>query len=104
LAGTGVGLLAGAVVGALIGPSRSRQQHEVKKFLDEQLGPDDSALVILVTNADWEALQSEVDQLGGLELAVELSAEAEKRLAEIAADESVTAIVKEYIEIEQVTL
>ena len=104
LAGTGVGLLAGAVVGALIGPSRSRQQHKVKEFLDEQLGPDDSALVILVTNADWEAVQSEVDQFGGLELAVELSAEAEKRLAEIAADESVTAIVKEYIEIEQVTL
>jgi uncharacterized membrane protein len=76
----------------------------VKKFLDEQLDPDDSALVILVTNADWEAVQSEVDQFGGLELAVELSAEAEKRLAEIAADESVTAIVKEYIEIEQVTL
>ena len=104
LASTRAGTLAGAVVGALIGPSRSRQQHQVKEFLDEKLGPDDSALVILVTNADWEDVQSEVDQFGGEELAVELTAKAEKRLAEIAAGESVTAIVKEYIEIEQVTL
>jgi len=72
--------------------------------LDEKLGPDDSALVILVTNADWEDVQSEVDQFGGEELAVELTAKAEKRLAEIAADESVTAVVKEYVEIEEVTL
>ena len=104
LAGTGVGLLAGAIVGALIGPSRSRQQHEVQEFLDEELGPDDSALVILVANADWEDVQSEVHQFGGLVLAVELSSEAEKRLAEIAADERVTAAVKEYVEIEEVFL
>ena len=104
LASTRAGTLAGAVVGALIGPSRSRHQHEVKEFLDEKLGPDDSGLIILITNADWEAVQSEVDHFGGKELAVELSAKAEKRLAEIAADEEVAAAVREFVEIDEVTL
>jgi len=104
LAGTGSGFLAGAVVGALIGSSRSKQRREVKHFLDDKLGPDDSALVMLITNVDWEAVQSEVDHFDGEELAVELSDEAEKRLAEIAADEEVAAAVQEEVEIEKVPL
>jgi uncharacterized membrane protein len=104
LAGTGAGFLAGAVVGALIGSSRSRQRHEVKEFLDDKIGPDDSALVVLVTNADWDAVHNEVDHFGGEELAVELTVEAEKRLAEIAADEEVAAAVHEEVEIEKVSL
>lgn len=104
LAGTGAGFLAGAIIGALIGSRRSGQRREVKEFLDDKLGPDDSALVILVTNADWEAVQSEVNHYGGEQLAVELTAEAEKRLAEIAADEEVAAAVHEEIEIEKVPI
>ena len=104
LGGTGGGFLAGAVVGALVGSSRSKQRHEVKKFLEDKLGPDDSALVILITNADWDAVQSAIDHFGGEELAVELTAEAEKRLAEIAADEEIAAVVYEEVEIDEVTL
>jgi uncharacterized membrane protein len=104
LAGTGAGFLAGAVVGALIGSSRSKQRCEVKGFLDDKIGLGDSALVILITNADWEVVQSEVDHFDGEELAVELTAEAEKRLAEIAADEEVAAAVLDEVEIERVAL
>jgi uncharacterized membrane protein len=104
LAGTGAGFLAGAVVGALIGSSRSRQRREVKGFLDDKLGSDDSGLVILVTNADWDAVQNEIDHFGGEQLAVELTTEAEKRLAAIAADEEVAAVVHEEIEIEKIPI
>ena len=104
LASTTAGTLAGAVVGAVIGSTCSKERCEVKDFLYDKLGPDDSALVILITNADWEAVQSEVIHFGGEELVVELSAKAEKRLAEIAADEEVAAAVREFVEIEEVTL
>ena len=104
LAGTGAGFLAGAVIGALIGSSRSRQRRDVKSFLDDKLGPEESALAILVTNADWDAIQNEIDHFGGDELAFELTPEAEKRLAEIAADEKVVAAVHEEVEIEEITL
>ena len=104
LPGTGAGFLAGAVVGALIGSSRSRQRLQVKEFLDEKLGPNESALIILVTNAEWDAVQNEVDHFGGEQLAVELTAEAEKRLAAIAADEEVAAAVHEEVEIEKVPI
>ena len=104
LASTRAGILAGAVVGALIGSSRSKQRCEARALLKDNLGREDSALVILVTNADWEAVQSKVGHFGGEELAVELTAKAEKQLAEIAADEEVAAAVQEFVEIEEVTL
>ena len=104
LAGTGAGTLAGALVGALFGPSRSEGRCEAGEFLENKLGPDDSALVILLTNANWEAAQSKVDHFGGEELAVELTAKAERQLAEIATDEVVAAAVREFVEIEEVTL
>ena len=72
--------------------------------MDDKLGPDDSGLVILATNTDWEAVQSQVGHFGGEELAVELTAKAERQLAEIAADKGVAAAVREFVEIEEVTL
>jgi uncharacterized membrane protein len=104
LAGTGAGFLAGAVVGALIGSSRSKQRRDIKSILDDKLGPEESALAILITNADWDAVQNEIDHFGGDELAFELTPEAEKLLAEIAADEEVAAAVHEEVEIEEITL
>jgi uncharacterized membrane protein len=104
LAGTRTGELAGAVVGALMGSHRSERRREVGAVLEGKLGSDSSALVILLSNADWEAVQSQVDHFGGEELAVELTAKAEKQLAEIACDESVAAVVREFVEIEGVTL
>ena len=103
LAGARAGNLAGTLIDALISPRRSFELHEAKAFLDDKLGPDDSGLIILIDNADWEAIQNDVG-FTGEELTIELTAKAEKQLAEIATDESVTAVVKEYVEIEEVTL
>ncbi len=103
VAGTGGGaVLAGAVIGALIGSSRSKQRREVKKFLDDKLGADDSALVVLVKDADWAAVQSEVDALGfeGEDLMMELTPEAEEQIAAIAADDEVADAVAEEVEVE----
>lgn len=104
LAGTGDDALGGTIVGALIGSRRSKQYREGKAFLDDKLGVDDSALAILVSNAGWEAVNSEIEQFGGEQLAVELTPEAERWLAEIAADEEVAAVVREEVEIVEVTL
>ena len=104
LAGTEAGNMACAVVGALMDPQRSKHRCEAKAFLDDKLGPDDSVLVFLATNAEWEAVKSEVDRFDGEELAVELTDEAQKQLAEVAADPEVAAVIQEYVAIEEVTL
>jgi uncharacterized membrane protein len=104
LAGTRAGKLAGAVVDALMGSHRLTHRREASALMEGKLGPDDSAMVIVATNAEWEAVKGYVEHLGGEELAVELTAKAEKRLAEIASDEGVAAAVREFVEIEEVTL
>jgi len=104
LAGTRAGTLADAVVGVLMGTGYPKQRRAIRAFLDDKLGPNDSGLVILTTDSEWEAVHSEVDHFGGEELVIELSAEAEKRLAEIAADEEVTTAVHEEVVIEKVAL
>ena len=103
MAGTKAGILAGTLIDALIGSQRCFELCDVKAFLDDNLGSDDSGLVILMANADWEAIQNEVG-LTGKELTIELTVKAEKQLAEIAADEDITAVVREYVEIEEVNL
>jgi len=104
LAGTRAERLAQAVIGTLMGSNYTKHQSEARAFLDEKLVLNDSALVILVTNVDWEAVQSEVAHFSGEELVVELTDKAEKRLAEIAADEDVAAAIQEFVEIEEVNL
>ena len=95
LAGTRAGKLAGAVVDALMGSHRLTHRREASALMEGKLGPDDSGLVVLATNADWEAVKSAVDHVDGEELAVELPSRAEKRLAEIASDEGVAAAVRQ---------
>ncbi len=104
LAGTRAGKLASAVVDALMGSHRSKHRCEVRAILEGKLGPDDSGLVVLAADADWEAVQSAVDHFEGEELALELTYKAVKRLAEISADVGVIAAVQEFVEIEEVTL
>jgi uncharacterized membrane protein len=100
LAGTGAGLLAGAVVGALIGSKRHGQRNEVKEFLDDKLGPDDSALAILVTDADWAAVDAAVEHFKGEVLSIRLSPEAHEQLEAIADSEGVSEAVAEEVESE----
>ena len=101
IAGTGGGaVLGGAVVGALLGATRSKQRRHAKEFLEDKLGPEDSALVILVKDADWTAVQDAVEHYGGEEVAVELTPEAEKQLAALAQDEAVVEAVTDQVEVE----
>jgi len=101
LAGAGGGaILGGAVIGALLGSTRSKQRRHVKKFLDDKLGQDDSALAILVKDADWEAVQEEIAQYGGEALDIELTAEAEAQLNALAGDEEVAEAISEEIDVE----
>lgn len=102
LAGTGVGLLGGAVVGAIVGSSRRKDRTDTKKFLEDKLGPDDSALVMLINDADWERAQALVDQFDGEDLALELTPDAEAQLAALADDPDVAAAVQEEVEVEEV--
>ena len=103
LAGTRAGGLAGTLIDALIDQRRSFELCEVKTLLDDKLGPDDSGLVILMDNADWEAIQNDIG-FTGEKLTVELKVKAKQQLAEIAADAEVAAAVQDEVQIEKVTL
>ena len=103
LAGVRAGNLAGTLIGALISPRSCFELYEAKAFLDDKLGLDHSGLILLMDNADWEAIQNDAG-FTGEKMVVELTDKAEKQLAEIASDEGVTAVVKEYVEIEEITL
>ena len=96
------GLLAGAAVGGMIGASRSQQRATLKEFLDKELGQDDSALAILVSNADWEAIRAGTEAVYGRGelLAMELTPEAEAEMNAQADDEAVAKAIAAEIEVE----
>ena len=78
-------ILAGVVVGGMIGASRSQQRAALREFLDEKLGPDESALAILISDADWAAVQAATEQYGrGEVLEMELTPEDEAELNALA--------------------
>ncbi len=91
--------LAGAVVGALVGTSRSGGRRDAKKFLVDKLGQDDSALILLVEDADWNAIHEATESYGGESLVVDLSAAAEAQIARLAEDEEVAEAISEEVEV-----
>jgi uncharacterized membrane protein len=86
-------ILGGAAVGALIGSSRSGDRKEVKGFLEDKLGPDDSALAVLIKEADWAAVNEKMAPYGGEDLRVELTAEDEAAIEASGGEEEVAAAV-----------
>ena len=94
------GVLAGVAAGALVGSSRSGDRRDVKEFLEDKLGPDDSALAILITDADWAAVQEAVEPYGGEDLKVELTPEAEEQIKALAADPEVAEAAADEVEVE----
>ena len=94
-------ILGGAAVGALIGTSRHGDRKEVKGFLEDKLGPDDSALAVLIKEADWAALNEKMAPFGGEDLRVELTAEDEAAIEASAGEQEVAAAVEE--EVDEVT-
>jgi uncharacterized membrane protein len=97
----GGAVLAGALVGAAIGGIAAGQSRDVKELLEDKLGTDDSALAILIEDAEWDVVAGAIGEFGGEELAVELTDEAAAQLAALGAKEDVAAAISEEVEIEE---
>ena len=95
----GAATLGGAVVGGLIGLSRSGDRKRLKEYCDEKLGPNQSALAILINHADWAAVSDATDQYDGEAVQLELTPGTEKQLEDLAADDEVAEAVSEDVEV-----
>jgi len=84
-----------AGIGALVGNSRSDLQRDFKPLLDDKLGPDDSALALIIDAADWHKLHQVLAPFGGEALVAELSPETEEELLAIDQDVAVAAALRE---------
>ena len=92
-------VLGGAAIGALIGTSRHGDRKEVKGFLEDKLGPDDSAMAVLIKEADWAAVNEKMGPYGGEDLLVELTADDSAAIEALGEDEEVTSAVEEEVEV-----
>ena len=93
------GPLLGGAIGALVGSRGKGEQREAKKFLDEKLGEDDSAIIVLLKEADWMAVKEMFVRFDAEALKLEFTPEAEKEIAELTADEDVAQAVREEVDI-----
>jgi uncharacterized membrane protein len=93
------GPLLGGAIGALVGSRGKGEQRKAKKFLDEKLGEDDSAIIVLLKDADWIAVRDMFMRFDAEALKLEFSPEAEKEIAELTADEDVAQAVREEVDI-----
>jgi uncharacterized membrane protein len=91
-------VLGGAAIGGLIGLSRHGDRQEVKGFLEDKLGPDDSALAVLIKEADWAAVHDKMDPFGGEELLAELTAEDEAAIEALGGQEDVAAAADQVVD------
>ena len=93
------GPILGGAIGALIGSQGGGEQRKAKKFLDEQLSEDNSAIIVVFKDADWNAVRDMFSRHGARRLKLELTPEAEQELADLAANEDVTQTLHADIEI-----
>ena len=100
--GTGGALIAGVVVGGMIGSIGSGKRKELKNFLDNKLGQDDSVLAIEINVADWDAVRAATEQVygSGEVLAMDLTPEDEAELNAMADNKEVIKAVSEEVEVE----
>ncbi|UCG24897.1 MAG: DUF1269 domain-containing protein [Chloroflexota bacterium] len=92
-------VLGGAAVGALVGSSRSGQRRELKGFLEDKLGPDDSALAVLIKEADWPTVDEKMEPYGGENLVVQLTDDDAAAIEAMATNEEVVVAVEEEVEV-----
>lgn len=102
--GLGIGLLlggplGGAVVGRLIGFGRGNERRNLRGLVNEKLGIDNSALVVVAENVDWEDVQEAMASFGGETMYTELQGESLAKLEELTADDEVTAAAEEELEV-----
>ena len=93
------GPILGGAIGALVGSRGKGEQRKAKKFLDEKLGEDDSAIIVLLKDADWKAVREMFMRFDAEALKLEFTPEAEKEIAELTADEDVAKAVREEVDI-----
>ena len=91
-------VLGGAAIGALIGTSGHGDRQDVKGFLEDKLGPDDSALAVLIKEADWAAVDKKMEPYGGEDLKVELTAEDEAAIEALDDDEETAAATEQVVD------
>ena len=96
----GGAVLAGALVGAAVGGFGHSNRTDVKKFLEDNLGANDSAVAILIKEADWQAVEDATAKYNGQDLKIELTAQAESQLAALADNDEVAAAVGDDVEVE----
>jgi uncharacterized membrane protein len=99
-AATGGAVLAGVVMGGAIGGFGHTKRTETKEFLEDKLGPNDSAVAILIKDADWKAVQEATEKYGGNDLKVEMTDEAAMQVAALAVKPEVADAVGEEVEVE----
>ncbi|MCZ7669701.1 MAG: DUF1269 domain-containing protein [Chloroflexi bacterium] len=102
--GIAVGLLLGGpilggAIGALIGSRGDGEQRKAKKFLDEKLGEDNSAIIVAFKEANLTALRDMFDRFNAEQLLMALTPETEKEIADLAANEEVAQTVQAEIDI-----
>lgn len=90
--------LAGLLVGGLIGFSRSGDRRRLKELLDEELGVRQSALAIVIKEADWEAVAEATKGWPGEIIQSSLSEEALATLEGLSAEEDVADAKGEALE------
>ena len=91
--------LGGAVVGGLIGMTRSRQRRQLKKWVDEKLGQNQSGLAILINYSDWPAVLDATESFGGEAALLELTEGSQKQLEALMEDEEVVEQVSQDVEV-----
>jgi diacylglycerol kinase (ATP) len=95
--GAALGITAVAAgIGALVGSSRSRLQDELKPLLDDKLGPDDSALALIIAASDWYKVQETLRPFGGQVLIAELTPQTEEQLQAIDQNEEIASALQPY--------
>lgn len=93
------GPILGGAIGALIGRRGKGELREAKEYLDDKLGQDESAIIILIRDAEWVAVRDLLKRFDAEPMMLELSPEAEKAIAEATADEDLAQAVREEVDI-----
>lgn len=81
--------LAGLLVGGLIGFARSGDRRRLKEVLDQELGSNQSALAIVIKEADWETVAEATKDWPGELVKSNLSDEALAALEDLSGEDDV---------------
>lgn len=90
--------LAGLVVGGLIGFGRAGDRRKLKHMLDEAMGANQSALAVVIKQADWATVAEETKGYSGEIIMSEMSDEALAMLEGLVDDEDLRTATAEAIE------